>query len=324
MGVRLTVLGGYLGAGKTTLLNGLLSSASGAKVALVVNDFGSVNIDRRLIRSETADMIELTNGCICCNVQDGTASVMASLAQRDLDHVVVEVSGVGDPEVIASWGSFPGYSHGRTVVCVDSTTVCRLLEDEFVGDTVSRQMAGADLFVLTKTDLASPAQRADSLLRCRTMTPAARILFSSGGDITLAALLCEGHTPVEVQPSPKAQTPGRHNIPFDIPFDHAGIHRQLTINLAAPVEAAALAQVLNDLPASVSRAKGIVRLQHSPHTRTVVQYAVGRLSTTDDGAWQEPEQGQLVFITSRGSAAANDLILIRERFRALSGSTTTS
>lgn len=317
MGVRLTILGGYLGAGKTTLLNGLLGSAAGAKIAVVVNDFGSVNIDRRLIRSETADTIELTNGCICCTMQDGTAEVMASLAQRDLDHVVVEVSGVGDPQALASWGTFPGYSDGQTVVCVDSTAAGRLLTDAFVGDTVFRQLAAADLLVLTKTDLASPGQRAESLLRCRTAAPAAHILFSEGGDITLAALLDASHTSPEVQPAPDAQ--GRPGLPSG----HASIHRQLTITLPAPVDAAALAQILNNLPASVARAKGIIRLRHSPQTRTVVQYSAGRLSLTDDVPWQEPEPGQLVFITAGGSAAAPDLTLIEERFRALSGSAST-
>lgn len=321
MGVRLTILGGYLGAGKTTLLNGLLGSAAGAKVAVVVNDFGSINIDRRLIRSETADTIDLTNGCICCTMRDGSAEVMASLAQRDLDHVVVEVSGVGDPQALASWGSFPGYSHGQTVVCVDSTAAGRLLTDDFVGDTVFRQLAAADLFVLTKTDLAGPAQSADSLLRCRAAAPAAHILFSEGGDITLAALLGVGGTSPEVQPPLQAplQDPDRPALRSG----DGSIHRQLTITLTAPVDAAALTQILNNLPASVARAKGIIRLRHSPQTRTVVQYSAGRLSLTDDGPWQEPEPGHLVFITAGGSAAAPDLTLIEERFRALSGSAST-
>lgn len=318
MGARLTILGGYLGAGKTTLLNGLLNSASGAKIAVVVNDFGSVNIDRRLIQSESSDTIELTNGCICCNIQDDTAPVMSALAERDLDHVVVEVSGVGDPAAMAPWGSFPGYSYGRTVVCVDSSTASHLLEDEFVGDTVSRQMAGADLLVLTKTDLASSAQRADSLFRSTKVAPAADVLFSAGGDITLTALL--DRDPAPDPPRPRAEArPGEE---CHLPSSHGDIHRQLTISVAAPVEAAALFQILDNLPASVVRAKGILRLQHSPQTRTVVQYSAGQLSITAEGAWRNPEQSEIVFITSRGSAATDDLALISERFSMLPGAST--
>jgi G3E family GTPase len=317
VGARLTILGGYLGAGKTTLLNGALNSAAGAKLAVVVNDFGSVNIDSRLIRSQTSDMIELTNGCICCNIQDDTTSVMTALAERDLDHVLVEVSGVGDPAAMVPWANFPGYTYGRTVVCVDSTTACRLLEDEFVGDTVARQMASADLLVMTKTDLVSNAQRADSLLRSTKAAPAADVLFSAGGDITLAALLDRGRTPNAAHGVAGAPTGGQTALSSG----HGGIHRQLTINIAVPVEAAALFQIFDNLPASVIRAKGILRLRQSPLTRTVVQYSAGRLTVTAEGAWQGPEQGEIVFITARGSAAAEDLTLIRERFRVLSGAT---
>jgi G3E family GTPase len=98
MAVTVTVVGDYLGTGKTTLFNGLLRSANGQRIALVVNDFGSINIDAELIRSVTNDAIELSNGCACYSLADGAAAVMPQLAQRtDLDHIVVEPSGVALP-----------------------------------------------------------------------------------------------------------------------------------------------------------------------------------------------------------------------------------
>ncbi|MFP5313448.1 MAG: CobW family GTP-binding protein [Actinomycetes bacterium] len=312
MVTSLTILGGYLGAGKTTLLNGLLNHAPAGRIAVVVNDFGSVNIDRRLIRSETADTIELTNGCICCNIQDDTASVMSSLADRDLDHVVVEVSGVGDPAAMARWAHFPGYCYGATVVCVDSTSAGRLLEDEFVGDTVSRQMAAADLLVLTKTDLSSTAQLADSL-RCGLETASTtQVLFSAGGDITLASLLGSGGKP---SGAPRRPAGGPHR---EHPPGHGDLHRQLTVSMNAPVERGSLFRILESLPRSVVRAKGILRLQQSPRDKTVVQYAAGRLSINGAGVWKEHEPSQMVFIAA-GEGASDDLVCIRESFDTLPG-----
>ena len=75
----MTVLGGYLGAGKTTLINDLLSRAENQRVAVVVNDFGALNIDAELVRSRSEDTLELSNGCVCCSLADGMAAVMERL-----------------------------------------------------------------------------------------------------------------------------------------------------------------------------------------------------------------------------------------------------
>ena len=120
----LTVIGGYLGAGKTTLINRLLAGTGGGRIAVVVNDFGAVGVDASLIRSRTADTIELTNGCLCCSLTDDLAGVMTGLAAREprFEHVVVELSGVGQPSAMTAWGWFPGFRPGRTVVCADALT----------------------------------------------------------------------------------------------------------------------------------------------------------------------------------------------------------
>src|SRR5699024_9285368 len=121
---RLGIIGGYLGSGKTTLVNRLLAGILPGRTAVVVNDFGSVNIDAALIASATADTIELTNGCICCQITDDFAQTMAPLAQRaDIDNVLCEVSGVGDPRQLGSWRSFPGFSVGPLLVCADSSSL---------------------------------------------------------------------------------------------------------------------------------------------------------------------------------------------------------
>ncbi|MTA40145.1 MAG: GTP-binding protein, partial [Actinobacteria bacterium] len=92
------VIGGYLGSGKTTLLNALLESAQ-EPIAVIVNDFGEVNIDGSLISAVHDDVIELTNGCICCAVGTSLADVLFTILDRaELpSQIVIEASGVADP-----------------------------------------------------------------------------------------------------------------------------------------------------------------------------------------------------------------------------------
>ncbi|MFG2522321.1 CobW family GTP-binding protein [Streptomyces sp. NPDC048527] len=293
MTARLTVLGGYLGAGKTTLLNGLLAAADGPRIAVVVNDFGAVNIDRRLIASATEDTVELANGCICCSLQDDTSSVMTRLAERgDLDHVVVETSGVGDPAALRPWGNYPGFAPGSTVVCVDGTAAGRLLRDEFVGDTVARQLTRADIVVLTRADLAEKRQLADARQRCRAHAPDALVLESTGGDVHLMDLM---------QPAASASlVTGEADA-------HMAVHRSSSVTGAGPVDRDALLATLEQLPGSVVRLKGVVRCADTPQVRTVVQYAAGRLSVTTDGSWQDADTNELVIIVAGEDTAHAEL-----------------
>ena len=131
MGQRLpfTVIGGFLGAGKTTLLNHWLRHADGQRLAVLVNDFGALNIDAGLIKAHSGDTIALTNGCVCCQIGDDLSmALIGVLQQRErFDAVVVEASGVSDPWRIAqlawpiphwrwtasSWSSMPLPCPGR-------------------------------------------------------------------------------------------------------------------------------------------------------------------------------------------------------------------
>ena len=150
-----TVIGGYLGAGKTTLINSLLSDSTIGRLAIVVNDFGEINIDESLILSHDGDTISLTNGCICCSLTDGFAETLTQIRDRsnDIDRVIVEVSGVGEPRKIAQWGHTPGYSLDGVVVLVDTSTVIERSKDSYVGETICSQIAAADLILLSRCDL---------------------------------------------------------------------------------------------------------------------------------------------------------------------------
>lgn len=197
----LTVLGGYLGSGKTTLLNGVLTGDHGLRIAVVVNDFGAVNVDAELVARSSGPVMEFANGCICCQLRDDAIPVMTSLAAReDLDHVIVELSGVALPSSFTAWGHVPGMSAGPSVVCADALTITRKVRDEFVGDVVREQLGQADAVVLTRADTTKDARFEDALRTLQRLVPAAPILPSGGGDLALVEILRRaGTAPLSTQ-----------------------------------------------------------------------------------------------------------------------------
>lgn len=154
--IPVTVIGGYLGAGKTTCLNNLLAADHGLRLAVLVNDFGAVNIDASLIAEHGGDTVALTNGCVCCAIADDLGAALKTQAERDPppDRIVVEASGVADPaRVMRLAGSWPGCRRAGTAVLADAATVRTRTADKFVGALVVQQMQAADLLVLNKLDL---------------------------------------------------------------------------------------------------------------------------------------------------------------------------
>ncbi|MDH3641803.1 MAG: GTP-binding protein [Gammaproteobacteria bacterium] len=152
--IPLTVIGGYLGAGKTTILNKLLNTTENRRVAVLVNDFGSVNIDAALIANQDGPVLELTNGCVCCSVQDDLGAALEAVRGMGVDHAIIEASGVALPAKIADYGrTWPGYSLSCTLVAVDASNIARQRKDKFVGRLVDQQISQGDLLLVTKLDL---------------------------------------------------------------------------------------------------------------------------------------------------------------------------
>ncbi len=178
MNIPVTTVGGYLGAGKTTLINAVLGSATSSRIAVLVNDFGGINIDAQLIASRNATTIELTNGCACCILSDdlGEAFARVAAAQPPFDHVVVEASGVADPRRLSQWATLPGLFSACVVVVADVQTVQLRADDHYVGTTIRRQLAGADAIVLSRKDLASEAALHEAHAWLHEVAPHAAIL----------------------------------------------------------------------------------------------------------------------------------------------------
>ncbi|MCB1644519.1 MAG: GTP-binding protein [Pseudomonadales bacterium] len=183
--IPFTVIGGYLGAGKTTLLNELLRNANGRKLALLINDFGEINIDALLIESREDNRINLSNGCICCTLSDGFHAAIESLTEAAPDQIIVEASGVADVHTLAQYGHSPQLQLDGVIVLADAETVRIKSKDKFVGRTIQRQLAAADIIVANKMDLLDKATQAEVISWLETHYPAAVICPAINGQVPL-------------------------------------------------------------------------------------------------------------------------------------------
>lgn len=250
--IPFTLLGGYLGAGKTTLLNRLLATATDRRIVVLVNDVGSVNVDAALVAEHDGGTLTLTNGCVCCALGDdlvGTLEQVRTMTPAP-DHVVMELSGVGEPARLASWANTTGFRLDGIVVVADAEQIVELADRRYVGDTVRAQLGAADLVLLAKTDLVDdprPAARFVATIAAAPVHDARRvdpgIVFGAGS----------------------GQLPG--------PSAGHAEHVVSTISLVEPTKAE-LQQAVDGLGPHVVRAKGLIRCVDADHLVEV--HVVGR------------------------------------------------
>ncbi|HJQ60840.1 MAG TPA: GTP-binding protein [Vineibacter sp.] len=274
----LTVIGGFLGAGKTTLLNRLLRQAGGRRFAVLVNDFGAIDIDSRLVVAHGGDTISLANGCICCGIGDSLVMALMRVLEKaaSLDHVVVEASGVGDPARIAELALIePLLARDGVLVLADAASVRAREADRYVGDTIRRQLDGADLLILNKTDLVSEGELTALTAWLRDRRADARILAATHADIPVELLF--GLAPAEITVPTRVQ-PGAPS-PIDPPF------RRWSLTTLDLVDRSALVSALRAMPQSVLRAKAILRMSDAPTQRTVLHMVGRRIDVHADGPW---------------------------------------
>ena len=199
---RVTVLTGFLGAGKTTVLNHLLTQELGRGSAVIVNEFGEVSIDARLVVGVDEDVVEINNGCICCTVRADLVSTIERLLARPqrVERILVETTGLADPAPIIQSFVLDETLRKDTVLdavvtLVDARHIGLWLSqgrrDEAEGreNTPAEQIAFADLLLLNKTDLVDPPALAECEGELRRLNPLAEILPIRNGSVDAARVM---------------------------------------------------------------------------------------------------------------------------------------
>jgi len=290
------ILGGFLGAGKTTLLNRLLAAAESTRIAVLVNDFGAVNIDEHQIERRDAKVVALTNGCVCCSLQSDLVGQITEMLHHEappFEHIVIETSGISDPgEVLRALG-YPQIRERLEVNCVaaviDATQF--VLLSGAARELAESQLLAADIALISKLDVAAAAQVEATRAACQVL--GSRYLEAPEMSVLKTALFG-----VKWEPS-------RTFTPVSRPVDHVFEHR--LFHQPGPYSLSALRRTLARLPQEVFRVKGFVCLADYPGTRCIVQVVGDRVEIKRADEPCESQEDVLVFIGLRGRVDWTDL-----------------
>jgi G3E family GTPase len=287
-----TVIAGFLGAGKTTLLNHILMSQHGLKVAVIVNEIGEVGIDGELIIATNDDMVELSNGCICCSINNDLVDAVFGVLKRDerIDYLVVECTGVADPlPVVLTFLR----SEFRDVLRVDSViTVADAGDfslDRFASEIACNQLRYADTIVLNKCDLAT-TDRLDSIEeKIRSVKEGARIVRATQCKVPLPLLLGIGQSQsdwffVDLANHVDCEHGHLANDGFDA----------LSFESERPFVTDKFQSFLEQLPRNVFRAKGVIWIDEAE--TQYIFHLVGQRFTLDERRSAGPLKNRLVLI----------------------------
>ena len=326
--IPVTVITGFLGAGKTTLLRHLLQNNQGKRIAVLVNEFGEIGIDGDLLRScqicdeednPNDNIVELTNGCLCCTVQEEFYPTMQELLKRrdKIDNLVIETSGLALPKPLVQAFRWPAIRNSATVdgvvTVVDASA---LAEGTIVGDLEALeaqrqadpnlehetpleelfedQLGCADLVLLTKTDLVDSTnlEKVTNYLKSE-LPPGVKIVACHGGAIDPEILL-------GFNAAVEDNLDSRHSHhDHEEEHDHDDMINSIELICDRAFEPQALTEKLQKLvqEEEIYRIKGFVDVPDKP-MRLVLQGVGNRFDTFYDRLWskEEARQTRLVFI----------------------------
>jgi G3E family GTPase len=325
-GLPVTIITGFLGSGKTTLLNHILTNQQGLKTAVLVNEFGEIGIDNELIVTTGENMVELSNGCICCTINNDLVDAVYKVLEREekLDYLVVETTGLADPLPVAF--TFLG-TELRDLTRLDSiitvVDAANYSLDLFNSQAAYSQIAYGDVIVLNKTDLVDEATLNELERKIGEVKEGARILRTTRSQVPLPLILSVGlfesdkyfdavdeHNHDDHDHAHDHHDHDDHDHStcghdhHDHDHDHHHHHSNhlendgftsLSFQIDKPFSIRKFQYFLdNQLSENIFRAKGIMWFEESPNRH--IFHLCGKRFTMDDDEWKGEKKNQLVLI----------------------------
>nr|WP_232328193.1 GTP-binding protein [Kibdelosporangium sp. MJ126-NF4] len=288
--IPVVLLTGFLGSGKTTLLNHLLRSARGTRIGVIVNDFGQINVDAMAVAGQVDSMISLGNGCLCCVADTSDIDEMLGrLAGAKLDVIVIEASGLADPQsmvrkLLASTDTRVRY--GGLVTVLDAVEFGRTHAEH---PELAKALKIADLLVLNKTD------------RVESTAELVEIVRSHNGEAPIVPVT-HGRVDPELLFDLAPELPVARQLTFDDLVDHShhahAVYDTITFTSTEPMHPVLLMDFMDNRPAGLYRVKGYIYFGLPGHTDRFGVQTVGNYLRFHRSPWprgSEPET-QLVLI----------------------------
>ncbi len=302
-GMPVTIITGFLGSGKTTLLNYILQNQQDLKIAVLVNEFGDINIDSQLLVAVDENMMELSNGCICCTINDGLVDAVYSVLERGdrIDYMVVETTGVADPLPIALTFLGTELQHltrlDSILTVIDAET---FTPQHYDSEAAFSQIMYGDITIVNKTDLVTPEKITELEAYINSQKKGARILRSQHGVVPLPLILDvkidQSNLQSDLQKKPEHHDHSHHDHDRHEHVHHLENDGFVAVSFQSD-RALQLEKFQNfldrQLPTDVFRAKGILNFAGIPN-RYVFQLSGKRYELkTEEG---NPAPTQLVLI----------------------------